>query len=391
MTTDFKDFLSKSLYNNPNHADLVLVFNDVKYHLLSVVVQEYAPLLYAEFEKVQPPAVATTTDPTIDQMMASLTNLISRIPNRKTLTISDPTISKELVNAILESMYGKPMEITIAVLTSVYILSSRFGMEYLKKNCLEVFQKSINMQTLVEDYQRAVTEKSPFESIYKSLLTSNLSKIPKDKLLSFTKQMSKMDIVELLTSPSLNVIEDLVWEIIECRSDKADLISLVQLDKLSTQTLLKVKQHVTSETYATALEKHFTCFGHSMYSTPRLGSTFAIGKINGKYPNYHLMTKEEFCANTSSITEHFKNTYTNQKGVYCLEDLPESVVCCQGYPLMIGGWFIRAIGPNTKDTYVTLISRNDDIKNKLIEVSMDMHTGSGYGTGLFILDGAVFN
>jgi|SRR5579872_84988 len=386
-----KDFLSKSLYNNPNHADLVLIFNDVKYHLLSVVVQQYAPLLYAEFEKVQTPSIATSTDPTIDQMMASLTSLISRLPQRKTLTITDQTISQELVNAILETMYGKSMEITIATLSSVYTLSTKFGIEYLKKSCLEVFQKSVNVATLIEDYQKAIVEKSPLESVYKEILVGNLMRVPKDKLLSFTNQLSLKDITELITNPNLGCTEDWVWELIENRSDKSELVSYVQLEKLSTPTLLKVKSYVPLETYTVVLEKHLAQLSTLIGSSFRTGiSMIALGKLNGKYPGYRLLTKKDFDTHLNKIMDVFKNDYTSN-GIYCLDDLTPGVVCCAERNIAHDDHYLRVVSSHA-NTNIKLASRRELNSESLIYHSFYLSTING-GTdtiGLFISNIVVF-
>src|SRR5579872_3873486 len=171
----------KSFYNDSTHSDVVLDVNGDKYYLLLPLIKKYAPLLHKEIEEtpVNPPV----TSPELSEVLSNITTLFSKLQNKKSVTLPNISVTKEVISVVFETMYGKPLEISTN-LASVYVLSTRFGMDHLTTQCVEKFRKdSVNLDTLLEDYKKVVTSGSPLVKLWAQVLQENLWYFPEDKLM----------------------------------------------------------------------------------------------------------------------------------------------------------------------------------------------------------------
>ena len=291
-TSENKDFLSESLYNNPHFSDVVLVFNNEKYHLLSIVLAKYAPLLWTEFENVtitakdmeSSPSLSSSSSssssnsPSADQLLASLTALLGQKYQKKTVIITDSLVSNQVVKLVLKSLYGEPFEITQENLADTLIISGRFGIEQLSQECVNIYHKTMNYTTLPRDYQKIVKDNSPLESLFKEFLFKGITQVPYDDLVKFIKGCERELIIELLTYSELHCTEDFVWNLIKDRSDLLDLIPYITLENLSIDILTKeVKRFVAQEDYVYALEKRVDKSNDAKDSCYRNEHVFCIG------------------------------------------------------------------------------------------------------------------
>jgi len=326
----------RSLYNKPQFADVILTLNDSKYYLMSPVLEQYAPSLYLELESQATIPQTTPLDLTPEQLIASLNTLL----NKKTLTISEPKITKEIADGVIESIYGKPMDITSSHLLGIYILSTRFGMKDLSTQCIDTFKKNIKLETLLADCQKALDENSSMKALLFSTVIDNLDIFPKEKLLDFTNKLCKTDILQLTSSDQLSCSEDLVYEIADSWFKihlDPTIYSHIKLDCLSPHILVshvKRNPQIDHSTYLKVLEENY--IKSASYKRGGIARKnkyrFAIGAYRASYDGYHLITKKE--VETSKFRELFKSEYTRLKGIRSLvNDYAVQLVCCQDYNL----------------------------------------------------------
>jgi len=330
-------------------SDVVLVFNEEKYFLASVLVKEYAPYLFAEFEHRSAPTIPSilSSDLTPEQVISNLTSLVSKAYNKKTINMTAPSISRETLNAVLGSMYGQTLEITSLNILEVYEISKQFGIKHLMEECKKVYHNSITLDNLFDFYQRALSEKSPLLEITQNYLIANMISLPRDQLLAFVEKLSEDDIIDILTSNDLNCNEDLVYEMADrwCKqsnldaSHKQEVMSYVKLDLLSSKLLVnevKRNPYVTGNRYVQILEARALASDktNNLLRRSTSISLIAIGKLHSTYDNYRLITKEE--VNTTAFRTLFKQEYDKLNGIYSLDDFAVDLVCCQDHNLCIG-------------------------------------------------------
>ena len=401
-TSENKDFLSESLYNNPHFSDVVLVFNNEKYHLLSIVLAKYAPLLWTEFENVtitakdmeSSPSLSSSSSssssnsPSADQLLASLTALLGQKYQKKTVIITDSLVSNQVVKLVLKSLYGEPFEITQENLADTLIISGRFGIEQLSQECVNIYHKTMNYTTLLRDYQKIVKDNSPLESLFKEFLFKGITQVPYDDLVKFIKGCERELIIELLTYSELHCTEDFVWNLIKDRSDLLDLIPYITLENLSIDILTKeVKRFVAQEDYVYALEKRVDKSNDAKDSCYRNEHVFCIGNLKRRYLGYRLATAEE--VDTKKFSELFNESYKKYNGIWSLINLDGSgqvELCCDSAPIITNGCRIR-INCNLpkQNRYVKLLTHTGEISSNRQIKSAVHYELSSQSVGLFVL------
>lgn len=356
-TSDSEFFLDtlKSFYNDSALSDVILVLNSSKYYLISALLKRFTPALYKELEDI--PNIAHPslfTGVSMEQITSNLLTLLSRTHHKKILTITLQSVSKETIDAVLGSIYGKPLEITTANLAEVYTLSQRFGIEHIISKCQERYRSNITTENLLEIYQLALDTKSSFESIVKSTFTTKINLLPKEKVLEFTSKLSYDAITEMITSP-LCCTEDLIYEIADSwskgencvRSDQPGiLMSKVKLEALSVNLLVtKVKDNTTinAKLYLETLESKLLKYASidiNLSSMRDLSYMFAVGRLKQTYQGYRLITKEEI--NHIKFQELFTSVYNRFNGIYCLDTFNADIVCCREWSLgLVSCEFLR--------------------------------------------------
>lgn len=392
----------KEFYNDPNHSDATLTVNDTKYHLLLPLVKKCAPLLFKEFEEVHKTSETPASLP--EQALANLIAALIK-SQKKTLSISDATITNDVVNVVLESMYGKSVVITLDNLMVVYKLSTRFGMTYLSDQCLEMFKKTINVETLVGNYQKALEEKSPFENLLKVQLVNNLDIVPKTHLLEFTSKLNYDTVKELVSAPDRFCMEDLIYEIIDgwykshtgeqLYTEPYELISLVKLERLSVEMLttqVKYNPLISNTSYTRALElivkSAVKNHKHSNLSNDH-GHNLVFGKLNGTYQGYRLIINDEV------LTEKFRSLFAREyiyfEGLYCIDDIDKGYVCTRLNNLAWGNGCMYTNKPGIKGSIMKLESARDI--NLLAKTMCTSHYSSNMKNdtiGLFVVDSITF-
>ena len=368
----FNDTLIKSFYNSPAHSDLILIINGERYNLLSSIVQHHAPLLKTEFEKAPVPALPDPTiDPIISQIFTQLSTMYGSSP-KKTLTILEPLATKEIVSALLESMYGKPFDVNATNYLEVYPLVSRFGMEKYITECSELLKNSITTENVLESILKIQDEKSSSHlKLYLENLAITIFVIPPEKILEFTSKMNVEVMQELLKSDKLSCTEDFVLDIVENwgkTHDVADtkkLMNCVQMEKLMGTTLVtKIKSNplVDPMEYQKVLES--TVISTSTNANIRTpGMIFALGNPKSTYPGFHLATEKEVLSD--KFNELFKMEYTKNKGICCLDSIEAHIiVICDGRGLTLinTSWLIHLKRKVvTKNEHVQILTSNTPI------------------------------
>jgi len=368
MTTSSKDFVIDLVYNNQSCSDVILEVGPNKFFLLLPVIKQHAPSLFEEFEKLPNVSLTTLPDAPLDQVLANLTTMLSK--PKKTLKITDLAVTKEALDAVLKSMYTSSLEVTSSNHLEIYKISTRFGMKELSEKCIEVLSNSLRVETLLEDYKNAFLVFSPLAQMYFNMLKTHISVLPKDKLLEFVPTLMYETILELITDNGLNCTEDLVYEMVDAwyqynqNLEQAKLLmSKVNLQTISSHLLLtqlKNSPYFDTNTYVRALEWRES--ERKQNTQNRTARVFAIGRIDGSYPGFRLMTSADIRKNT--FQSLFKEYYDRYDGLYCLDSFPADALCCKDVRLaietMIGFWLRISEKNTTVGKFVKLrTSRHD--------------------------------
>lgn len=414
MTTSSKtDILVKAIkssFNNPALSDVVLVINDVKYYVISSILAHHAPKLFSELESTSTIPLESGAD--AQQMLSSLTSILTKTLGKKTLMLTDPTLNKEVVHLLLESMYDKSVEITNANVKDVYTVSTRFGMIDVSAQCTEVMTKAIidtPNETLLESYSKALEEKSFNLQKWENLVAARIAIIPKEKVLDFVSKMSYDGITTFLSFDEFICSEELVYEmadnwcVVNAASDdplKFNVMSKVRLELLTDEVLMtkaKTNPFIKLETYIQSLEKIMSSVKHSR-RTSRNVQMFALGELHSKYAGYRLVTKEEVEMATFKTT--FIRSYNHHNGVTCLDTYDANYICCTTNPIAIldNRWMKTDSCPITKDIIVKLRAAHhtsDSFSRNIstLKLSPDLNSTKSYehhDTGLFVPIGTTF-
>jgi len=366
---------------------------------MMLVLEKQAPLLYSEFKAIQTPSISTTSEITPEQIAAQLSAII----NKKTLTLPDLNVSKEVMHQVLEFMYEKNFDVTSANLSEVCVLSTRFGMEKLMSKCLEVFkQTTFRPENFIEALKKATLESSPFFPMLKTLFMDQLSVIPKDKLLEYTSSMSFEEIMELVKS-ELTCEEILVWDIAEAwrmahayHPQLNELMSHVRLELLHPTVLLsKVREHphVNPNAYNKALEivlAHISSPNINIIPKRKWPEVkFALGEFNGKYRGFRMVTPAE--VETTSFKTRFNLNYVTCGGIYSMGTFQADYICCssrQGLISPSNGYLRMHAVVVAKGAYYLIksLTQGTDLTNLGLGTSIVFNDNAG----LFVSEGTVF-
>jgi hypothetical protein len=295
-----KDFLFEATFNNPNCSTLILNFNDTPYYLMAAPVQEFAPGLHMEFEAIPFPQIPTISSSfTQEEVLSRITVLVNRNYQKKTLNITLPSVNKGVIEMVLKHLYDGTSDITLANVSEVHVLCQRFGIKGLIEKCEKLMTESIKVETLLEDYQKAIDDKSEFlMKLHKDVLCKNLQNMPPSKLFEFVIKLSFEDFLDLVRTTNsdcnLGLMYDLIenWSRANTSSEKdvqiPQLLTHVKLEKLSAKFLItkvKLNPYVDSDTLWKALEVSI------LHNHPQ--HLFALGKKDSCYDGYHLTTDQE--------------------------------------------------------------------------------------------------
>ena len=346
----------QSLYNNSKHSDIVLNMNGVQYYLLSPLVEKCAPLLAKEFDNASvkscdlSPELDADQDVDrnakqyvnqyVNQYATQLLSLLSTV-GKKVVTLTEPKVSNEVVSSVLSFIYGKPLEITETNCMEIYILSIRFGMEYLSTQCITAFEKTLDIDTIIDNYIHAIKSDSPFVKILLDRLVKWINFIPENDLIEAMTKVSYECVRDLITHPNLSDNVDLKYKVAERwseiddthRSFASDLLSHIKLELLSTDLLItSVKNNpcVTTEKYLEVLE-HIIQNNSTPRKNKKNSHLFGIGKLNKVYPGYSLVSNTLLVG--SDFCDLFRKKYKKTNGIYCLDDLDKGYVCSATHTL----------------------------------------------------------
>jgi hypothetical protein len=363
------DFLIETVYNNPLHSDVVLELNDTKYYLILTVIKRAAPLLFEEFETIPNPTlpIPPSSDLPIDQLLANLVTSLSK--PKKTLKMTVTGVTQGVADMLLKSMYGRYLSIHSSNALEVHQLSTRFGMNDITPECINVVKESIKIPTLLEDYQKALSENSPFKQIYFDAMVDNLGLFPMAKVLEFINKMTFEVITQFVSNPKLNCTEDLVYEMIDSwihtnganTEQYQSLVSKIKLELLSFELLtskVKLSPVIDQAVYVKVLETKI--FNHKVLKYLRNGDVeqgFAIGRIDQTYDGYRLLTSQDIC--TNSFRKLFNDHYISKNGILCLDSFEANNLCIAKRRLTMYSnfnrmnWYVRIdVKDVKKDTYV---------------------------------------
>jgi len=372
----------QTLYNDPELSDIKIIINNEAHFLMTKFIKTAAPKLYKTVDlavlhaaMTQAPRQVTELSP--DEAINQLVSVLSQKTQKKyiTVTFTLTTVSRDTVVAVLESLYGKTIQLSLENLDEIHQLATIFGMKDLIAQCTQflqeqiaVFKKTAIADAFVNAWKKTMENKSPLHLLYHNAIVENLLQQPKERILELTGNFEFDTLKEYLKSETLTCGEDLVYEIVKnwtashtvTENQIRDLFSMVKLELLSVDYLMtKVKLNVDGipyETYVKALEGSAKrLFGDTQQSNssrsekkspmPKLDHTklpvmFGLGKHNALYPGFHQVTKEE--VDTQAFKHLFKGQHFRHNGLHVFDDFNADIICCQsGIPLALGDgrWF----------------------------------------------------
>ena len=354
MTSEIYNSFGKELFNNPEYSNVVLIFNDVKYHLMSHLVEKHAPLLAAKFaaETIPGPALATSTnsESDSDSMITSLSNLLGKMVNKKTVKITDSTISNQTVTTVLESFYGKPVGEVESKIVEFVALANLFGMEDLYKSCCSKFKLGITRGNFFEKYQTECNDpdpsiSSPWKYAFLTFFAERMVLFPQEKMTAFFNGLSYDDLMKILSMDMIRIREELLYELVcnwithtSCAGDLAiNILAKMRLEHMSVEFLInKIKRdnRIDYQRYVTAIEtllQSKTCSLHNRKS--RTETNFCLGKRDKKYIGYRLITATDL--KDQRVIALLEVELKSMGGIVSLDNYTGDAIGCSGGTLAI--------------------------------------------------------
>lgn len=352
MTSEIYNSFGKELFNNPKYSNIVLIVNDVKYYLMSHLVERHAPLLAAKFaaetipETV--PAASTNSESDPDSMIASLSNLLGKMVNKDTVKITDPTISNQTVTTVLESFYGKPIGEVESGIVEFVTLANLFGMEDLHKLCYSKFKFGITSENFFEKYQTECggpSIASPWKHTFLTFFAEKMTLFPREKMTVFFNNLPYDDLMEILSMDVIWIREELLYELVcnwithtSCASGLAiNIIAKIRLEHMSAEFLINKIKHdnrIDYQRYVTAIEtllQSKECTFHNRKS--RTVMNFCLGNRNVKYPDYRLVTAKDL--KNQHIIDLLASELKRIGGIISLDNFTGDAIGCEGGTLAI--------------------------------------------------------
>src|SRR5579872_2969748 len=141
----------KSSFNNSSRSDVIVTVNGDKIHVSAPLLEVHAPTLFSELTVPATQSLSPEATVTEQQMASHLSSLISQTLGKRVVTIVDIELKKDVVSALLESMYDKPIEITsLADASDIYVAATRFGMKGAVQKVVTYLQNSVSLSTVDE-------------------------------------------------------------------------------------------------------------------------------------------------------------------------------------------------------------------------------------------------
>jgi len=404
----------KGLFNNSACSDVVLIANSTNFYLISSILKEKAPKLFAELETSVLSSSTSTTNSSTNTAEPEklLESLVQKICNKRSLKITDLNVKSEIVGTVLESMYGKSLEdvMTIDNLNEFYVVAVRFGMDYIEDQLSGIIEDLSN-----EDFVKAFKQ-NPSLYLYAYELIGRMASLPEDEVLELTYLLSYDDILKVLSSDDLMCQEEFTLAVAEnwcttCDSKESDIrrdasqcvevMKCVRLEHLCPDFLVsrvKSHPHIPSERYVEVIENMVRGIAPS---SRRRGHVFAIGKVDKTYVGFRLITRDE--VETTKFDRNFERSYNKYNGVYCLESTKSNVLMCAEGELMHGEYYVRTDETNIRGRSIVQLKTGDvpsenfksivhliNARKTTGESSSDDDDDDGKVTGLFVRVGKKF-
>ncbi len=413
VSNEFLLSIFETFYNNPRICDTELIFNGVKYYVISDLFKTIAPKLYAEIKTQTAivPSKLTLADMTPDEVITQLTFIINET-NKKVVTINEPGVSNEVVGSILESFYGNPFVINSDNLRDIHLVATRFGMIDYAQKCVDHFTRIITVENVIQKYQEARDKQRHTLPIMKNMFNRFISYIPMVELYGFTSSFTLEEITELAKCTDLACSEDVVYVIVDrwCKDNVLELtldqiktvLSHIKLDALSIQCLVshvKTNKYIDTSVYVKALETVSQNLHRGNVCLGRKQNVFILGKLRSSYPGYRLVTKEDV---TDKFRELLVQEYERLDGILSLDDItsPEYICCsANNLGIPIGTRMSLLHGKNlpyTKNKIYQLFHSCSPGKFQLselktLQVSSNFANSPRDTTGLFVVDTMSFS
>lgn len=337
-----------SLFNQPACSDIILSFNSVHYYLISNVIKEAAPALLSEIVVPQVLNLATSDDKSIEGLTAML---MQNVLNKKLININDLAISDSTVKAVLEHLYGKSIEgvMTVDNVHEFFALSQRFGGIDSVKVHFDKVVKDFPNDKFASLFLKATSYVHPCVSLNE--LIRRLPRFTSAELELYIPQLSLEVVIQLLSSDDLECTENMIFQMAtlwcHAHNDNLDscskIMACIKFEHLELKiltTAVKSCPFVKPECYLETLEKVVMTRVHDVpFTRKSFCWKFAIGKVDGNYIGYRLVTMEDIY--NESFRQMFDDSYIRFGGIPSLDTFISDIVCGAGWELRLNNWYIR--------------------------------------------------
>lgn len=394
----------QTFFNNPNFADVVLVFNDKNYYLLESLVKHYAPRLFEEFERAPTSVPMIQNDTSSETIIANLSQLLNHARHKKTVTMYNISISDEIVGNVLSVLYGKTIKIDADNLKSVYLISDKFGIKHLLELCTAFFRSTVYLSTLVSDYFDMWKTAPMMKPLWFRTIVENLDMFS-DKRNELVATLNHEDMMEILGDNELKVTEDFLYDLadkwclinnLNCDHCKI-LMSKIQLDRLSIDVLVNNAGNnnlVDRNMYIKVIEKRLLRVSSLNNNSGYRGIEFAVGKLRESYNGFRLPTPDEI--KTEKFKKMFTKNYIANNGIISLDNFVADIICCLGYSISIKEFgYLRFYDSQLSTGKIAAIPKIGDSAESTSNVLITMYTHSNAyhcsdNTGLFVSNDITF-
>lgn len=339
---------SIELFNQEQYSDVHFLVNDKEFFLMSHFIKD-VPFFASALNEL----------PKVQKISANADVSLCLVGKRIIKLVDEVNI--DILTQILKSLYGDEMKITNDNVNEMYKISVLLGMTSLTNQCIKLLENSINLQTLLSDYQKAIEEKSELIPIYEKSFKNNIYFLPKNDVIKFFEILSPNDVYSILQSDDLAYDEQLVYEIASnyCfKLSDTKVMSFVRLCALSNEflvTQIKNNPLISKDKYLEELENRVHPTKTS--ALRNMSSAIKFGIFGKKYDGYRSLTKQEFC--TDTFKDLFIKQYNNH-GIIGLDDYEGDILFVENYEIKHNKLRLRLSGKLVKGQKIKLVNNNFD-------------------------------
>jgi len=304
-------FKFKTLFDVPEVSDVEIQLCEKTYHVISFVLKHNSPFFNNILNGIPDMNQSLLVSGQVNTKMVII---------RKKIIILDPfNLDLECVINVLRNMYGEDMQINAENVHHILKIATQFQMESIISSCYKIIESDIPVESLIENYKNALATNHLLVPIYHKKFMASIMSLNKDTVLEFTTEFTPEMIKDLLKTIDQ---EDFKYDIAHnyCRKKygfhKEEIMSQVNFLSITKEKLVnELRNHIRFDKYCCLLECHISPKQMHAELLKMKKYKYAIGKIDGEYDGYRIITDED--VNVDFLQE-IKNKY-NKNRIFNLE------------------------------------------------------------------------